>query len=68
MPTERAGYEIMVRSLAVILRAWSPAGALWDCVRVGGDAICEKCHLEYRQHPELEPTFHLRCDGTILKT
>lgn len=40
-------------------------------IRAGGDCICNKCGLLYKQHQTIEitQTFHLNelCDGTLVK-
>jgi hypothetical protein len=37
--------------------------------RADGGCICSACGLEYIQHPQLleMPTFHLLCDGKVVK-
>lgn len=38
--------------------------------RSGGDVECKACGVLYYDHPELPklPTFHMLCDGRIVKT
>lgn len=65
---ERRGYQIMTRCLGAALNASLPESLRDSTIRVSGEAICSKCSLEYRKHPEVFPTFHLGCDGVLLKT
>lgn len=39
-----------------------------DITRVSGDATCGVCGTRYADHPELEPTFHVSCEGRVVKT
>jgi hypothetical protein len=61
-------YQVMTRHLAAVLKKWIPMAALEECVRVSGEAVCSKCRLPFREHLEVAPTFHIGCDGTVLKT
>ena len=40
-----------------------------DFVRTAGDAICDGCGFEHREHPEARgfPTLHILCDGRLVK-
>lgn len=62
------GYQIMVRKIAQNVKEWIPKEALLDCHRASGEALCTACGLQIRDHLELDPTFHLGCDGEIWKT
>lgn len=54
----------MTRNIARLHRATDRA--LQGFVRASGQAVCERCGLELRDHPGLEE-FHLTlgCDGTL---
>lgn len=65
---EILGYKIMRRAMGKFLKLWIPRNILEDCIRVEGRALCPQCRLEYLEHPEIDPTFHMRCDGVIVKT
>jgi hypothetical protein len=40
-----------------------------DWQYASGDAVCESCGLELRQHPEHPgvPYLNIRCDGSLVK-
>jgi len=40
-----------------------------DCTRAGGDRICERCGLEYRDHPVIDGMefLHVICDWRVYK-
>lgn len=40
-----------------------------DFVRTAGDAVCDGCGFEHREHPEARgfPTLHILCDGRLVK-
>lgn len=39
-----------------------------DITRVSGEAPCGICGTRYDNHPEIEATFHVSCDGRVVKT
>lgn len=41
-----------------------------EFLRAHGECKCPDCGLEYRKHPAWKeaPTFHLLCDGSVIKT
>lgn len=67
---ERRGFQVMARKLAT----WSSQH--WEMLmddgkyeRCGTDAECSECRQTYIEHPQLEgfPTFHITCNGKIVK-
>jgi hypothetical protein len=41
-----------------------------EFTRADGECLCDKCGLWYLDHPEVfeTPTFHLLCNGRVVKT
>jgi len=62
------GYQIMTRNTANHIGYMIPPERLWNCERVSGDVECKTCFLLYKDHPEVQPTFVIGCDGKVLKT
>jgi len=60
-------YKRMIRELATHIKVSEEA--ILDCWRAGGEALCERCGLEYLEHPQIPdyPTFHLICTGRVVK-
>jgi hypothetical protein len=69
---ERRGFQLMARNM--ILHAdpgfWMAAIEEGKYERAGGDAGCRVCRLAFFEHPQLPnlPTFHMLCNGNIVKT
>lgn len=68
----RRGFQIMAR--AMLLHGnhhkWAAMLEQGRYERAGGDVECKICRQPYFLHPQLPelPTFHLLCDGSIVKT
>lgn len=60
-------YRAQARNMAKLIVI--PKDNLYDAMRCDGAVECLDCRLPYRDHPEIEgfPTFHIRCDGKVLK-
>lgn len=69
---ERRRFQVMAREMfkKIDQNSWKAAIEEGKYERVGGDAECSICRLTYLEHPELPgfPTFHLVCNGKIVKT
>ena len=59
---------IAAKSLSARLRKLEPDGPI-DFRRAGGDVMCPGCNLTYSSHPGYPdfPTFHVLCDGSVVK-
>jgi hypothetical protein len=67
---ERRGFQIMARKLATYSSQhweWLMDDGKYE--RCAGDAECSECRHVYLEHPQLEgfPTFHVTCNGKIVK-
>lgn len=58
-------YRIMIRSIGKRMNISKVDPGLVN--RVAGEAECPRCRLPYRDHPEPQPTFHVTCDGNVVK-
>lgn len=55
-------------SQSVVKHLLLPDGWEEKMIRASQDVICKGCSLAYREHPEVfAPTFHMICDGTVVK-
>lgn len=62
-------FQLMARNMAALIPKL-PGGTpgIYDFGRAGGNAVCERCGLEYVEHPTgLEEFLHLLCDGKQVK-
>ncbi len=59
---------VAVRALSARLAKLEPDGP--EIRRVSGDQPCSVCELPYREHPDhpFAPSFHVVCDGSVVKT
>lgn len=66
---ERRGFQVMARHM-VAHGAGAYAIVCGAYERAGGNAVCPTCRLELMEHPQVNdyPTFHVLCDGSIVKT
>lgn len=66
------GFQVMAREFVNGIEQYSWMAAIEEgkYERAGGDVECHTCHLLYFEHPELPkwPTFHMLCNGEIVKT
>ncbi len=69
---ERRGFQIMAREMfkAIDPGFWRAAIEDGKYERAGGDAECRDCRIVFCEHPQLPglPTFHMLCNGSIVKT
>jgi hypothetical protein len=60
-----AKLQVAERALQARLRLVDPTP---EFERAGGDCLCPTCLLPYRDHPtHPDPTFHVVCDGSVVK-
>lgn len=66
---ERRGFQIMSRKM-LDQCPWAPAMEEGKYERASADVECVHCRRTYTEHPQLPglPTFHMICDGKIVKT
>lgn len=66
----RNGYFALLMRLHVVEAMAEKAGLdlCTDFVRASGDCVCEACGETYGRHPEIRATFHVLCDGRLVKT
>lgn len=63
------GYRRMARRMASMIDSERYATPLAEFSRVDGGVLCSDCGIAFVEHPEVGwPTFHLLCDGTVVKT
>ena len=60
----RRSYQRMAEKMAAMVKL--PDNWEETFQRVG-DVACDHCGLLFREHPSVEPTFHLLCSGKIVK-
>lgn len=66
---ERRGFQVMARKMVDHL-SWHSALENGRYERAGGDVLCKECRVMFSEHPQLPglPTFHMLCNGDIVKT
>lgn len=69
---ERRGFQVMAREMfkGIDPGFWQSAMEAGKYDRASGDAECTDCRMVLREHPQLPnlPTFHMLCNGEIVKT
>ena len=69
---ERRGFQVMARHMVMVVSS----GALLSDLengkyeRVSGEVECQDCRHLYLEHPHIPkmPTFHILCNGKIVKS
>ncbi len=63
----RRGFQLMARNMASFVQATTPG--LTDFGHADGQCICQKCGLEYIEHPSAPDATYLvlLCDGRQAK-